>query len=736
MEAEKQTINGTVASVVFRNEENGYSVLKLDGANGGVITAVGCVPDVFPGESLVLTGTWTAHSTYGQQFHAETFERIAPNGADAIFRYLASGVIKGIGPGRAREIVNRFGENALEVIETAPEKLASVRGISTSAARDMGAELRRTAGVRRLIESLAAHNISPLTAMRLYRSLGEEALDYISENPYIIAEAAYGSQFVEADRMAMEMGFESDCPERLEAALVFELRHNLGNGHVFLPTDRLIAATCQLIGADESSIYEVLDVLSADGDLVREEISGRDVCYLRELRDAEAYVSDRLLELASEDEADRSLDVDALVLGIENTLGISYADEQLEAVKAAASCRVMVLTGGPGTGKTTAVRGILELFDALRLKTLLCAPTGRAAKRMCELTGRDDAVTVHRALGAGMGDEGELVFDRDEDNPLKADAVIVDEASMLDLPLTFALLSALPDGCRLVLVGDANQLPSVGPGNVFSDIIKSGAVHTVRLTEIFRQARESAIIRAAHAVNTGEMPELSKRDSDMFFLKRANAEAISDTVAELVSKRLPDNMGVPPSQIQVLSPSRKNTAGTVLMNKRLQDVLNPSGARREKEYGGTLFREGDKVMQIRNDYDIIWRDSAGSSGAGVYNGDLGTIASIDFSAEIMTVDFDDKTVDYMFEQLSDLELAYATTVHKSQGSEYRAVVLALPPGSPRLAVRSVLYTAITRARELLVIVGDAGVFEEMVRNDKRKARYSGLRARLVEGAAT
>ena len=730
MDTEKQTVHGTVAAVVFRNEENGYSVIKLDRDDGEQFTAVGCIPDAFPGEEFALTGEWMSHHTYGQQFRADTFERAAPTGADAIFRYLSSGVIKGIGPGRAREIVNRFGENALEVIEASPEKLASVRGISSSAAHEMSAELRRTAGVRILIEALAEHNISPITAMRLYRSLGEEALDFVTDNPYIMAEAAYGTQFFEADRMAMELGFEPDCPERIEAALVFEMRHNLGNGHVFIPTDKLVAATAQLIGTDRDALKEVLDAISEDGELVRETLSGRDVCYLREMRDFEEYVAGRLTVMGKYGADKKELDVDSLVLDVERTLGLKYAEGQLEAVRIAASRRVMVLTGGPGTGKTTSLRGILELFDNMRLKTLLCAPTGRAAKRMSELTGRDGAMTIHRALGAGMGDEGELVFERDEENPLKTDAVVVDEASMLDLPLTYALLCALPLDCRIVLVGDANQLPSVGPGNVFSDIVKSGAVPVVRLTEIFRQAQESAIIRAAHSVNSGETPDLSQRDSDMFFLKRSGAEAISDTVAELVSARLPQNMGIPPSQIQVLSPSRKNTAGTMALNTKLQGVLNPPGARREKQHGNHLFREGDKVMQIRNDYDIIWRDLSGSAGAGVYNGDLGVIAAIDFSAEMMTVDFEDKTVEYMFEQLSDLELAYAVTVHKSQGSEYRAVVLALPPGASRLAVRAVLYTAITRARELLIIVGEGSVFEAMVANDKRSARYSGLLARL------
>ena len=733
MDTEKQTIHGTVSAVVYRNEENGYSVIKLDRDDGEQFTAVGCIPDASPGETFSLTGEWMSHHTYGQQFRADAFERAAPSGADAIFRYLASGVIKGIGPGRAREIVNQFGENALEVIEISPEKLAAVRGISSSAAREISAELRRTAGVRRLIESLATHNISPITAMRLYRSLGEEALDFVTDNPYIMAEATYGTQFFEADKMAMELGFEPDCPERLEAALVFEMRHNLGNGHVFIPTDKLIAATRQLIGTDDDSLSEVLDAISGDGELVRETLGDRDVCYLCEMRDAEEYVAGRLLVMGRYGADEKRLDVDGLIYDVERTLDLKYAEGQLEAVRTAAARRVMVLTGGPGTGKTTSLRGILELFDNMRLKTLLCAPTGRAAKRMSELTGHDGAMTIHRALGAGMGDEGELMFERDAENPLKVDAVVVDEASMLDLPLAYALLCALPLDCRLVLVGDANQLPSVGPGNVFSDIVKSGAVPVVRLTEIFRQARESVIVRAAHSVNDGEMPDLSQRDSDMFFLKRSGAEAISDTVAELVSSRLPKNMGIPPSQIQVLSPSRKNTAGTMALNARLQSVLNPPGTRREKQHGGNLFREGDKVMQIRNNYDIIWRDLSGSTGAGVYNGDLGVIAAIDFSAEMMTVDFEDKTVEYMFEQLSDLELAYAVTVHKSQGSEYRAVVLALPAGAARLSVRAVLYTAITRARELLIIVGENSVFEAMVANDKRSARYSGLLTRLRQG---
>jgi exodeoxyribonuclease V alpha subunit len=687
---------------------------------------------VFPGESVELRGEWTAHHSYGQQFRADSFTREAPEGAEAIFRYLASGVIRGIGPGRAREIVAKFGERALDVLESSPEKLAEVRGITRASARGFSNDFRRKAGVRRLIDALGEYGIPALVAMRAYGALGDEALDRLKENPYAMTDAAFGAAFREADRMATALGFEPDCPQRLEAALVFELRHNLNNGHVFIPADKLVAATNQLISAGTDALYDALDMLSDGGEIVREDIPGADACYLREMYEAEKYVAARLTALASMEEDD-AVDAGALVSEVESKLGVTYAEGQLAAVRAAALGRVVALTGGPGTGKTTSVRGILEMFGRLNLRTLLCAPTGRAAKRMGELSGRGDAMTVHRALGARMGPRGELVFERNAQNPLRADAVIVDEASMLDLPLTRSLLEAMKPGCRLILVGDMNQLPAVGPGNILPDIIKSGAVPVVRLTEIFRQAEESAIVRAAHSVNSGRIPDLSEKGSDMFFLKRMTPAAIAGTAAELMASRLPNGMGIPPSQIQALSPSKRGEAGTAALNALLQQTLNPPGERREKPFGGFVFREGDRVMQIRNDYDIMWTDASGASGNGVYNGDLGVVSGIDLSSEIMTVDFDDKTVEYMFDQLADLEPAYAVTVHKSQGSEYRAVILALPPGSPRLATRAVLYTAITRARELLIIVGDPEIFRAMTENDKRRRRYSGLRARLMRG---
>jgi exodeoxyribonuclease V alpha subunit len=729
-------IEGTVESLIYRKPESGYCVLRLKSGDA-TVTAVGTLPDVFPGETLTLTGEWSTHPSYGEQFKAEFFTRTAPVGTDAVFRFLCSGAIRGVGAKKAKDIVDMFGADTMNVLETDPEKLSAIRGITPNAAREIGAEFRRTSGVRRLIECLTRYSVKPLVAMRLYRDMGDDALDTVLENPYVMTDKEYGADFLEADAMAIALGFEEDAPARVEAALIYEMRHNLQNGHTFLPFGKLSEATAQLIDADVDSIREALDALCDAEEIVREGVSGQDACYLKSMYDDECYLADKLRLLANSATRGDTARIDELISSVERTQGVTYAELQRRAVFLAADSRVMVLTGGPGTGKTTSVKGIIALFDALGLRSVLCAPTGRAAKRLGQLVGRDDSATVHRVLGAGMDDAGELIFERNENDPLNADAVIVDESSMLDLQLARALVEAVPPDCRLVLVGDSDQLPSVGPGNVFSDIIRSGAVPVITLTEIFRQAKESGIISAAHMVNQGETPDISENRGDFFFLKRASTDKIAETITELCSTRLPKNMGLDPSQIQVLTPTRRGDAGTKALNARLQTALNPKDPKkREREYGGFLFREGDRVMQIRNDYDIMWVSANGaSSGYGVYNGDLGYITSIDFSTESVTVDYDDKLVEYLFEQLIDLEPAFAMTVHKSQGSEYSAVVLAIPPGAPRLSTRSVLYTAITRAKELLILVGDPTVFETMVRNDKRQKRYSGLRARLSGGAS-
>ena len=725
-----EIIEGAVTNVVFTNPENGFAILRLDTPEGAV-TASGCIPGVRAGERLELQGDWTTHPQYGRQFKAEAFETKEPSGVDEILHYLSSGVIKNVGPAKARDIVKKFGSDALHIIENEPEKLSSIKGISPKNARMIGEGFRRQAELKRLIDFFAAYGIKPLVAIRIYKDYGDESLDTVRENPYIISSGKYGADFSESDSIAMELGFSSDCAERVSAALVFELTYNLNNGHTFIPRSKLIGATDQLIGAGHEAVSEALDALCEFGDVVSESVAGEEACYLRVMHEAEHYTAGRISEMARRQNAGG--DVSALISSVERNNGIEYAAMQRKALEYAAQCGVMALTGGPGTGKTTTVRGILMLFDAIGLQTMLCAPTGRAAKRLSETCGRG-AATIHRMLGAAPGDDDdELVFDHDEANPLKADAVIVDESSMIDILLMRALLNAMKRGSRLIMVGDADQLPPVGPGSAFADIIKSGLVPTVTLTEIFRQAQNSGIVRCAHSVNKGAMPDLHEKYPDMFFLRRNTEAQIAETVTELYGVRLPENMGVDPSQIQVLSPTRKNACGTVHLNERLREAVNPRHIlKKEKQSGEFLFRTGDKVMQIRNNYDIIWKSPDGNAdGTGVYNGDVGVIKKIDAAKEIVTVDYEDKLVDYLFEQLPELEPAFAMTVHKAQGSEYHAVVLAMTAAAPPLLTRSILYTAMTRAKKLLIIVGSAEIMEQMVSNDRRQRRYSGLRSRLT-----
>ena len=722
-------IEGIVVAVVFSNPENGYCVLRLETDNG-IATATGCFPGVSNGDKLEMAGAWTAHQQYGEQFKAESFKLKPPSGAEEIYRYLASGAVKNIGPAKARDIVEMFGSNALSIIENDPEQLSSVKGITLKNANKIVEGFRRQAGLRRLIDFLSHYRVKPIVATRVYREHGDGSLDVIQENPYIIASETYGAAFSEADAIALDLDFESDCPERVSAALVFELSHNLGNGHIFIPKEKLISATSELIGAENEVIEESLEALCECSDVVVEHIAGVDGCYLRHMHEAERSTAERLSAMAAR-KAQAGGDVGALIRDIESEQGIEYAATQTAALQLASASHVMALTGGPGTGKTTTVRGVLMLYDAMGLKTALCAPTGRAAKRLSE-TCRREAATIHRLLGASPGEGNELIFDHDEDNPLNADAVIVDESSMIDILLMHSLLMAMKDGCRLIMVGDADQLPPVGPGSVFADVIRSGTVPVVALSEIFRQAEGSGIVRCAHDVNNGVLPDLSAKYPDLFFLRRQHEGQLAETVAELYGSRLPKNMGVDPSQIQVLSPTRKHAAGTVMLNESLREAANPPHASKsEKSSGGFLFRTGDKVMQIRNNYDIMWKSPDGlADGTGVNNGEVGILREIDHERETVTVEFDDKFVTYLFEQLPELEPAFAITVHKSQGSEYQAVILAMTAAAPPLLTRSVLYTAMTRARELLVIVGSPEVMEKMVLNDRRQRRYSGLRARL------
>ena len=726
---ELELLEGTVSAVIFQNEENGYTILKLD-VHDEQVTVVGPMAGVAPGEYLSVRGRWTRHPTYGPQMKAEVVERRLPQGLKEIYHYLSSGAVKGVGKATARLIIEEFGEDSLTVIEEEPEKLAKIKGITKKRAAQISEVFRQQMGSRRLMEFLGEHNFPLELAALLRRAYGDVALEVIKANPYLLLEEEFEVEFSQADALALSLGVGPEDPLRLEAGLQFELAHNLKNGHTFLPRRKLVEATGTLLSIPGGLLEGCLDTLVRRGELELEQVAGQEAVYLPALYEAEAYIAQRVLEM-SQAELLPPQGLDKLVRRIEREQGISYAPQQRQAVELAANRQIMLLTGGPGTGKTTCLRGVLALFEMMGLDTALAAPTGRAAKRLGELCGTE-ASTIHRLLETGFDPRsGKLVFTKNSYDPLKADAVIVDETSMVDVPLMAALLDALEGDCRLVLVGDPDQLPSVGPGSLFADLIRCGAVPAVRLTDIFRQAAQSAIVRGAHLINCGQTPDLARNQGDFFCLVRRDPQAVLDTIVDLCRRRLPERLGIPADQIQVLSPTRRRGTGTRALNQVLQSALNPPlEGKGERRFGDWVFRAGDRVMQVRNDYDILWREEGGAdSGMGMFNGDIGVIRSIE--KEVITVDFDGKVVEYSPDMLGELEPAFAVTVHKSQGSEYRAVILAALEGAPMLMTRGVLYTAVTRARELFIVVGDPAAVAGMVANNRQTRRYSGLRARLM-----
>ena len=730
--AEQTILQGSIGAVVFKNDENGYAVLRLQCENGQTATVVGTIPQPVVGEKLMVTGRWISHPSYGKQLEAEFLERLLPQTEKDILNYLSGRAIKGIGPVLAVRIVRKFGTETLKIIESDPEQLATVSGISKAKARTISEHFRRQSGVRHLMEYLNTYRLPAELAVKLHKLYGDIAREMLSQDPYLLTEEQIDCSFELADRFATEVGVRPGDSRRIEAGILHTLRQSTDSGHSFLPEKKLLTLCAQLLQVAEDPILIAIDELCGAGRLERDFLNDVEVIYLPQLHEAELYCAYRFMA-----HAQRTYPLPtgwkSLVANAKQETGLDYSAHQLDAMEQAVTQGILLLTGGPGTGKTTVVRAVLELFDQLGIRYLLAAPTGRAAKRLSEVTGRD-ASTIHRLLEAGIDPfSGQMCFARDESNPLKTNAIIVDETSMVDLPLMHSLLQAVRPNTRLIFVGDPDQLPPVGPGCPFRDALKSGVLPTVRLTEVFRQAQESLIVMNAHCINRGEMPELGCKNRDFFFIPTGSERQLQEIVAGLITQRLPQNMGIPADQIQVLTPTRKGLVGTWELNDVLQSSLNPpQPGKKEKKFGNFSFREGDRVMQIRNNYDIMWRNcDSGEVGTGIFNGDVGIIRAVDTQEELLTVDFDDRQAEYEFEALGELEPAYAMTVHKSQGSEYRAVILCAWHGSPYLLSRSVLYTAVTRAKELLVIVGREEVIAAMTENTKGNRRYTGLKLRLT-----
>lgn len=727
-------LSGTVEEIVYKNDENGYCVCDLS-VQDTLITIVGYMPFITPGDLVEVEGEYTNHPTYGKQLSVSAFSKAPPNSLDAIYKYLASGTIKGVGPSTAQKIVEAFGEDALDIIENDPERLSEIRGISINKAIEISNTYQAQFGVRNIIMFLQKNGISPVYAGRIYKQFGGSAIEKIQDNPYILAREIQGIGFKTADKIAQQLGVHADNPERVKAAVIFILQEASGNGHTFLPRYSLISKTMQMTESAGDAVDSAINDLCVEHFLVREEYETFEAIFLAGMYLAETSVAYKLKELNDIPPKPVTPELEKQIDRVAKRIGIELEENQRQAAIFAMTTPVVVITGGPGTGKTTVINTIIQTMEAEGKTVLLSAPTGRAAKRMTEVTNRE-AKTLHRLLEAEFSrEERRTKFARNESNPLEADAVIVDEMSMVDILLCHALLRAITHGTSLILVGDADQLPSVGPGNVLRDIINSDGVFTVRLTEIFRQARESMIVLNAHKINSGQFPVLNQKDKDFFLLARSSPEKIVETIVQLCTIRLPRAYHVNPySDIQVLTPMRKNAVGVNVLNEALQQALNPPAPNKnEKKFGEFLFREGDKVMQIRNNYDIPWEstDPFLPEGQGLFNGDMGVIQKIDNNNEEMEILFDeDKTVTYSFASLMELEPAFATTVHKSQGSEFPIIVMPIYPSNSMLQSRNLLYTAVTRAKQLVVLVGMETELSRMIENNNEFRRYSALGERL------
>ena len=725
-----EELRATIGETMFRNEENGYTVLTCRAGRENV-TVVGVMPEVAAGEQAVFQGSWVTHPQYGKQFKASQCEILTPSTLLGIERYLSSGLIKGIGAATARLIIQEFGKDALTVIGEHPERLTDIAGIGKKRAAQIAQSFQEQYSTRQVMVFLQSYGVSPSLAVKISKVYGNAAQDKIRANPYCMVEDIEGVGFLTADRIALSMGIAPDSPERLSAGLIYALQEAASSaGHTYLPTGELLQTAARLLRVQSELLETHLTSLLLSRKLRSHVVEDAEGVFLPQMWQAESEIARRLRELQAAAQTVMSGTVSAQIRSFEKNNGIRFSDTQRKAISMAVQQGLLVITGGPGTGKTTIINCILSLLD--KESVLLAAPTGRAAKRMSEATGHE-ASTLHRLLEYG-GEDGH--FTRDEENPLDCTCLIVDEMSMVDVFLMRAFLRAVPQGTRLILVGDADQLPSVGVGNVLGDILKSGAVPSIRLTEIFRQAESSLIVRNAHAINRGEMPVLNQKGGNFFFERRPFGEDAARDIVELCGTRLPHFLKSfePVRDIQVLSPTKKGACGVLALNGLLQAALNPpSPKKKEIGYGDKIFRQGDKVMHIKNNYQLEWEDAKGTEGQGVFNGDMGTVLAVDAEEKELTVLFDDdRTAVYEYAMLEELELAYCLSVHKSQGSEFNCVVMPAVGGPPMLLTRNLFYTALTRAKQLVVLVGREDAVAAMVNNNHIARRYTALAARLSE----
>ena len=738
-----ESITGYIDHIIFRNEDNGYTVMVLKGVSEeDELTCVGSFPVVTQGASVELEGNFTQHPVYGKQFQAVRLTEKMPEDALAMERYLGSGAIKGIGAALAGRIVRHFGDDTFQIVENEPERLSEVKGISEKKAREIAMQIAEKSDMRKAMMFLQKYGISLNLGAKIYQKYGDSVYSVLQENPYRLADDISGVGFKIADEIAYRIGIHTDSDYRIKSGMVYTLLQATGEGHVYLPKDELFQRAAELLGVDSSYMEKHLVDLAMDRKIVQKEQGDQILIYPAQYYYLELNTARMLRELDIFCPEDEKI-VERRIVQIEKETGTVLDEMQKKAVQEAAGHGLLILTGGPGTGKTTTINAIIRYFEGEGAEIRLAAPTGRAAKRMTEATGYE-AQTIHRLLelsGIPEDDrEGQPIhFERNAENPLETDVIIIDEMSMVDIHLIHSLLMAVMAGTRLILVGDENQLPSVGPGNVLRDIIRSGQFPVVELKKIFRQASESDIVVNAHKINKGEQVEINNKSRDFFFLKRYDADIIIRVVIALIQEKLPKYVEAKPFEIQVLTPMRKGLLGVERLNQILQRYLNPPDAsKKEKEIGQGLFREGDKIMQVRNNYQLEWeiRGRYGipiEKGVGVFNGDTGIIKTINEFAETAEVEFEDgRWAEYSFKQLDELELAYAVTIHKSQGSEYPAVIIPLLSGPSMLMNRNLLYTAVTRARKCVTVVGSEETFRDMIRNEKQQRRYSSLDQRIQE----